>query len=63
MTIAVDWDIKNHTKNPALWDHAHINEIFISQQKTYVIGTQKNRLIETVLLSTRNICLNLWLRK
>ena len=24
--------------------------------KTYVVGTQKNRLIETVLLSTQNIC-------
>ena len=26
--------------------------------KTYVVGTQKNRLNETVLLSTQNICLN-----
>ena len=26
--------------------------------KTYVVGTLKNRLIETVLLSTQNICLN-----
>ena len=26
--------------------------------KTYFAGTQKNRLIETVLLSTQNICLN-----
>ena len=26
--------------------------------KTYVVGTQKNRLNETVLLSTLNICLN-----
>ena len=24
--------------------------------KTYVVGTQKNRLNETVLLSTENIC-------
>ena len=24
--------------------------------KTYVVGTQKNRLIETVLLSTSNTC-------
>ena len=31
--------------------------------KTYVVGTQKNRLNETVLLSTQNICLNLWIRK
>ena len=26
--------------------------------KTYVVGTQKNRLDETVLLSTQNACLN-----
>ena len=28
--------------------------------KTYVVGTQKNRLNETVLLSTQNTCLNSW---
>ena len=28
----------------------------ISQPKTYVVGTQKNRLDETVLLRTQNIC-------
>ena len=27
-------------------------------RKTYVVGTQKNRLDETVLLSTQNTCLN-----
>ena len=27
--------------------------------KTYVEGTQKNRLVNTVLLSTQNTCLNL----
>ena len=26
--------------------------------KTYVVGTQKNRLNETVLLAPKNICLN-----
>ena len=26
--------------------------------KTYVVGIQKNRLNETVLLSTQNVCLN-----
>ena len=31
--------------------------------KTYVVGTQKNCLNETVLLSTNNICLNWWVRK
>ena len=31
--------------------------------KTYVVGTQKNRLNETVLLGTHNIYLNCWVRK
>ena len=31
--------------------------------KTYVVGIQKNCLNETVLLSTQNICLKLWVRK
>ena len=31
--------------------------------KTYDVGTQKNRLNETVLLSTQNTCLNWWIRK
>ena len=31
--------------------------------KTYVVGTQKNRLNETVLFSTQNVSLNLWVRK
>ena len=31
--------------------------------KTYVVGTQKNRLNETVLLSTQNTCLNWRVRK
>ena len=31
--------------------------------KAYVVGTQKNRLNETVLLSIKNICLKFWLRK
>ena len=34
------------------------NDFLISQQKhvLYVVGTQKNRLNETVLLNTPNIC-------
>ena len=35
---------------------------FISHPK-HVVGTQKNRLNETVLLSTQNTCLNKWVRK
>ena len=32
------------------------NLIFYFSTKTYVVGTQKNRLNETVLLGTQNIC-------
>ena len=36
------------------------NKLFFTyfSTETYVVGTQKNRLNETVLLSTQNICLN-----
>ena len=30
--------------------------LFLFLNQTYVVGTQKNRLNETVLLSTQNIC-------
>ena len=36
---------------------------FYFSTKTYVVGTQKNRLNDTVLLSTLNICEKLWVRK
>ena len=36
---------------------------FYFSTKTYVVGTQKNRLNETVLLSTHNLCLNRCIRK
>ena len=32
--------------------------IFLFQNKTYVVGTQKNHLNEMVLLGTHNICLD-----
>ena len=49
----------------------YINKIFsVKMSKcsypsvlTYVLGAQKNRLIETVLLSTQNICFGLEKRK
>ena len=46
-------------------DKCMIIENYIScfSTKTYVVGTQKYRLNETVLLSTQNICLNSWARK
>ena len=34
-----------------------------SSTKTYVVGVQKNRLNEAVLLSTQNTCFKLWIRK
>ena len=34
------------------------NYFLYFSSKTYVVGTQKNRLKETVLLSTQNTCLN-----
>ena len=37
---------------------AKIKIFFYFATKTYVVGTQKNHLGETVLLSTQNICLN-----
>ena len=36
---------------------------FLISQPKHDVGTQKNRLNETVLLSTQNICLKLWVRK
>ena len=39
------------------------NYFLYFSSKTYVVGTQKNRLNETVLLSTQNTCLNWWVRK
>ena len=40
------------------------NSFLISHPKHHVVGTQKNRLIEMVLLSTQSIlCLNKWTRK
>ena len=38
---------------------AKIEKYFVYfSTKTYVVGTQKNRLNETVLLSTQNTCFN-----
>ena len=39
------------------------NKFSYFSTKTYVVGTQKNRLIETVLLSIQNKCLTLRVRK
>ena len=39
------------------------NNFLIFHPKHHVKCTQKNRLIEKVLLSTQNICLNKWIKK
>ena len=56
MIIAVDWDVKPQT---GLQIIVCIGELFLYfSSKTYVVGTQKNHLNETVLLSTHNTWLN-----
>ena len=35
-----------------------IIKVLVSSNPNIVVGTKKNRLIETVLLSTQNTCLN-----
>ena len=39
------------------------NYFLYVSSKTYVVGTQKSRVNETVLLSTQNTYLNEWVRK
>ena len=42
----------------------HLSQVLLYfSPKKYVVGIQKNRLTETILLSTQNICLNKWIRK
>ena len=36
---------------------------FLIPQPKHVVGTQKNRLNETILLNTQNKCLNWWIRR
>ena len=40
-----------------------IENYYYFSTKTYIVGTQKNRLNEMVLLSTQNLCFNWWIRK
>ena len=51
-----------HVRPPdksAYWKNYYLH----FSSKTYAAGTQKNRLNETVLLSTQNTYLNRWVRK
>ena len=45
------------------WEPGIENWISYFSTKTHVVGTQKNGLIDTVLLSTQNTCLNRRVRK
>ena len=45
------------------WESVAENYFVYFSTKTYVVGTQKNHLDETVLLSTQNTRLNWWIRK
>ena len=48
--------LATHTVSPLVKGAYQKNIFFYFSTKTYVVGTQKNRLNETVLLSTQNIC-------
>ena len=51
-----DTDVQNFR---SLDKNAYWKIIFLnSQPKHYVVGTQKNRFIETFLMSNQNTCLN-----
>ena len=54
------WCLKFNLRPPYVFE-----KIFFSyfSTKTYVVGAQKNRLNETVLLGTQNIWLEWWVRK
>ena len=49
---------KESTNNNRPPDKSVQLNFFYFSTKTYVVGTQKNRLDGTVLLSTQNTCLN-----
>ena len=59
-TISDGWSIGDGSGvgSRPLVKSAYQKYFFYFSTKTYVVGTQKNRLNETVLLSTQNICKN-----
>ena len=63
-----------HVPTNAIYITVHLNRYYSEEcapekyfsyfsTKRYVMGTQKNHLNETVLLSTQNICKKIWVRK
>ena len=55
----ITWHVKSFTKKSRPSDKCVMeNDLFYFSTNTYVVGTQKKRLNEKVLLSTQNKCLN-----
>ena len=48
--------INLHCKLTQDFSYECVMKLSYFSTKTYVVGTQKNRLIETFLLNTQNIC-------
>ena len=63
LTIALYFESENNLEVRTLVKSAYQKIFSYFSTKTYVVGTQKNLLDETVLLSTQNICLNWSVRK
>ena len=66
MTLAVDWDLKPNKKtinNKSYVKLSYDRSISYPSVFTCVLGTQRNYLIEKLLLSTHNICFGLEIRK
>ena len=51
----------DYCRSSPIWIHTYLFSYF--SPKTYVVGIQKNRLNETVILNTQNTCLSRWERK
>ena len=51
-------EMQHYVQHNQAFSKVCVPKIYFSyfSTKTYVVGTQKNRLNETILLSTQNIC-------
>ena len=57
--VVFTWEV---TANPTKVKSVYQKIIFsYFSTKTYIVGTQKNRLNETILLKTQDTCLNWWI--
>ena len=56
--------IRGDSANVCLLRRAITNYYSVRPEKSvYTVGAQNNRLIETIILSIQNICLNRWITK